>query len=82
MSNQSPKESVTYSYHDVFIACDRLENTRSVIAFLAAASSGMLERDEPVSSEEIFGLFLTHQWAQETIESIENFLRQKEEARS
>jgi hypothetical protein len=81
-ANQSLEEKSIYSSDDIFLNCDRLENTRSVIAFLAAAACGILEREEPVSPNAIFGLFLTHQWVQETIESVENFLRQKEEVRS
>ena len=73
--NQSPQKSVIFSSDDIFLNCDHLENVRAVIAFLAAAAAGMLEREEPVSSDVIFGLFLTHQWVQETIESIEKYFR-------
>jgi hypothetical protein len=78
IENQTQQQSVIFPYEDICLNCDRLENARAIIGFLAAAACGILEREEPISSNEIFGLFLTHQWAQEMIESVENYLRHTE----
>jgi len=77
-SNKSPVP-IKFSDDDVFIMCDSLENTRAVVAFLGAASSCLSSNEEPLSSEAIFGIYLTHQWVGNQILSVENTLR---EARS
>jgi hypothetical protein len=62
---------------DVKILSDRLENVGAVTTFLGEASQVLLEREQPMTSTGLFGMYLTFQWITGTMESIQDFIRKE-----
>ncbi len=73
--NKSPAQAVI-SADDIFIACDRLENARAVVAFLGAASYCLSSNEECMTPDALSGLNLAHQWVEDQIKTVEDFLRE------
>jgi len=68
---------ITLNTDDLQIIGDRMENVGAVVCFLGEASRAMCERDEPVTPSGIFGMYLTFNWVEETLQVIEGFIRKE-----
>ena len=64
----------TLNNDDVMMLSDRLENSGAVISFLNAAACCLCERDQPLGSEDIFGMMLVFQWLEDDLKDLQKFI--------
>jgi len=65
----------TLNNDDIMIVSDKLENAEAVVSFLNAACCCLCEREQPLTSEDIFGMTLVYQWLQQDLKSLQDFIR-------
>ena len=65
----------TLNDDDVMIVSDKLENAGAVVSFLNAATCCLCEREQPLTSEDIFGMTLVYQWLAQDLKGVPDFIR-------
>lgn len=67
-----------FSGDEIQMIADRLENTAAVIEFLGEAATCLADREEPMTSNALFGMALTYQGTVNEVHSVMKFIRRRD----
>lgn len=64
-----------FNADEIQMISDRLENSVAMLAFLCSACGSLSEREQPLTSGELYGMMLAFQSLADDLESVQKFVR-------